>query len=67
MLSSKPSYMQEYYKKNREAVLRHVNEPVECECKAITARVNTARHKRTNKHLRRLEQQTCIADMYNRK
>ena len=59
MPSNKPGYMQKYYNKNKEVILQHVNEPVECECKAITARVNIARHRKTNKHLRRLEQQIC--------
>ena len=54
MPTNKPGYMQEYYIKNRENVLKHVNEVLQCECKAKTTRGNIARHKKSSKHLWRM-------------
>ena len=55
MPTNKPGYMQEYYNKNRDSVLKHVNEVVKCECKVISTRGNIARHRKSSRHLKRMQ------------
>lgn len=57
MPTNKPGYMQNYYIKNRQSLLQHMNEVIECECKAKTTRTNIARHRKCGEHLRRMKLQ----------
>lgn len=54
MPTNKPGYMQDYYIKNRQRLLQHVNEVVECECNAVSTRANIARHRKSSKHFFRM-------------
>ena len=56
MPSNTPTYAHEYYMKNRESILKSLLEVIECECKARSTRTNIARHRKSKKHLRRMEQ-----------
>ena len=60
MPSNPPGYMHEYYIRNRQTILKHLKEVIECECKALSARYNIARHRKSKKHLRRMEQTSKV-------
>jgi len=48
----------EYYENNKKNILEKLNEKITCECGAIVAKINIARHKRTNKHIKSLEEKS---------
>lgn len=51
---SEETYSQKYYAKNKERLLKYVNEKTMCECGTVIARINKAKHLRTKKHENRM-------------
>lgn len=48
-------YNTEYYTNNKDKILERMNQKVKCECGCILSRVNLLAHKKTKKHLKRME------------
>jgi hypothetical protein len=51
---SELTYSQQYYQKNKERLLKYVNEKTMCECGTVIARINKAKHLQTTKHENRM-------------
>lgn len=56
------TYAQKYYRENKERLLKYVNEKTRCSCGTVVARINMAKHKRTNKHTNRMNHNKYIED-----
>lgn len=61
------SYHQIYYSENKEKIKQYVNEKTRCDCGAVVARVNMARHKRTKLHENKLKHLKYLQDVENGK
>ncbi len=48
------TYSQKYYAKNKDNIKKYINEKTACECGTVVARLNMAKHRRTNKHKNRM-------------
>ena len=62
---STKTYSQTYYSQNKERIKEYVKEKTKCECGAVVARVNMARHKRTKLHETRLKHNEYLDDVKN--
>lgn len=60
---SEPTYAQKYYAKNKERLLKYVNEKTRCDCGTIIARINMAKHRRTKKHENKMKHNEYLKDI----
>jgi len=60
---SEPTYAQQYYAKNKERLLKYVNEKTKCECETVIARINYAKHRRTNKHFNKMKHNAYLKEI----
>jgi group I intron endonuclease len=52
------NYSKEYYEKNKERIIQHQNVVIICECGCLSAKANLPRHKRSQKHIRLMNELT---------
>lgn len=62
---SELTYAQQYYQKNKERLVKYVNEKTKCECGTVIARINYAKHRRTAKHFNKLKHLEYLKELEN--
>lgn len=59
------TYSQIYYRDNKDKLLAYVKEKTKCDCGTILARINMARHKRSDKHFNKLKHNKFLEECKN--